>query len=394
MYRTERHIIIKNKELDQFCFLSKNLYNYCNYQIKQYYISTKLFLSYNDLIKTLTKEDQIDYRSLPTQTSQQIIMLLYKNWVSFFKKIKIDKSSRPPKYKSKTGRNIVIFTNQQIRIKDNFIHFPKMTNLEPLKTKITTKINEVRILPQQSCFIIEVVYKKEKIEHDLDENLYLSIDLGINNLCSMISNSDLEPILLNGKIIKSINQFYNKRKALLMSYIGNKGISNRLNQLTLKRNNLIQNYLHHTSKFIITYCIKNKIKNIVIGYNKDWKQGVNIGKVNNQKFVSIPYIKLINQITYKAEENNITVILNEESYTSKCDSLVLEPLNKQDSYLGKRVKRGLFQSSIKKVINADVNGSINILRKVIGDDFIQNLTNRGLVFNPVKVNPLQSFICV
>jgi putative transposase len=149
---------------------------------------------------------------------------------------------------------------------------------------------------------------------------------------------------------------------------------------------MIQNYLHHTSRFITDYCIENKIKNIVIGYNKKWKQEVNLGKVNNQKFVSIPYLTLIRQIQYKSEEVGIRVILNEESYTSKCDSLALEKLEKQESYLGKRIKRGLFQSSIGKLINADVSGSLNILRKVIGDGFIGNLINKSCVLQPLRMN--------
>jgi putative transposase len=171
-----------------------------------------------------------------------------------------------------------------------------------------------------------------------------------------------------------------------MSFVKDKGTSNRIDKLTLKRNNKVTDYLHKTSRFIINYCIENKIGNIVIGNNKDWKQEVNLGKRNNQNFVSIPYEKLIQQIQYKAELVGIKVIITEESYTSKVDHLANEELCKHETYLGKRIKRGLFQSSIKKLINADVNGAIGILRKEFSNFDFNQITNRGLAFNPVKIN--------
>ena len=148
----------------------------------------------------------------------------------------------------------------------------------------------------------------------------------------------------------------------------------------------ISDYLHKTSRFIIDYCTQNNIGNIVIGYNENWKQEVNLGKVTNQKFCNIPYDKLVKMIEYKAKLVGIKVTLNEESYSSKCDSLALEPVQKQNVYLGKRLKRGLFQSSVGKLVNADVNGSLNILRKVIGDDFVRNLINKSCMLQPVRVN--------
>jgi len=382
--------------------LSKNLYNYCNYILRQEYFENqklpkeeKVYISAYKLINKLTKENQIDYRALSPQTSQQVINLLFKNWQSFYKAIKIYKKDKTkflgipklPKYKKKNGRNIIIFTNQQAFLKMGYIHFPKLAKISMIKTKVFN-IDQVRVIPKVFGYIIEVVYKKEVKEHNLDNSLYLGIDLGIDNLATLVTSQGDSPILVNGKIIKSINQFYNKKKAKLMSYIGDKGNSKRLKILELRRECKINDYLHKVSNFIIQYAIENKIKNIVIGNNKGWKQEVNIGKVNNQKFVSIPYDKLIYMIEYKAEENIIKVIRNEEFYTSKCDALAVESLNKQEKYLGKRIKRGLFQSSIGKLINADVNGAINILRKVIQDDFIKNLLNRGLVYNPIRINIL------
>jgi len=280
----------------------------------------------------------------------------------------------------------LIFTNQACKIKNGYLYFQKRCDLNLIKTKVDN-LCQVRIIPNSNCYVIEIIYRKEVKENDLKEKNYLSIDLGINNLATLVTNQGQQPLLVNGKIVKSINQYYNKKQALYQSYIGDKGISNRIKKLNFKRNNKINDYFHKTSRFIINYCIEHNIKNIVIGYNSGWKQEINIGKVNNQKFVFIPYLKLINQIQYKAEENNITVVIQEESYTSKCDSLALESIEKHESYLGKRIHRGLFQSSVGKFINADINGAINILRKVIGDGFVRTLISTGFADKPVRVTP-------
>jgi len=401
MQLVERHVIKKSnsewKNIDDLCFLSKNLYNYSLYKIKEEYSKTGHHFFYNEIEKVFRTTNQIDYRALPAPTSQQILLTIDRSFRGFFKSLRSWKKDRtkfngcpkPPKYKDKVkGRNLIIFTSQQMRIqKDGTVNFPKKTGLKPLKTKVNN-LKQVRIVPQTGCYIIEVIYEKEITNHEnLKLENFLSIDLGVNNLASITTNqSGLNPILINGKIIKSYNQYYNKQKSKIQSDLKknhNKYTSKRINRLTLKRNNKITDYLHKTSHFIIDYCIENNIQNIVIGKNKNWKQNCNIGKVNNQKFVSIPFEKLINQITYKAELNSINVILHEESYTSKCSALDLEPIKKHEKYIGKRVKRGLFKYS-NGLVNADINGSLNILRKVIGNDFI-SLLDRGFLHNPIKI---------
>lgn len=394
MNRVERHIIV-NKEIDELCFLSKNLYNYANYCIRQSFCKTGKIPNEYELTTKLAKRKQVDYKQLPAQTSQQVIKLLYKNWKSFFKAIKDYKKNsnkylgRPklPKYKDKNGRNIVIFTNQQCRIKDNYIYFVKNI-LSPLKTKVQNKqLQQVRIIPEATCFIIEVVYRKEIVEHEnLNYDNFLSIDLGVNNLATCFNNVDNSSFIVNGRPLKSINQYSNKLKAKYMSYVKDKGISKNIKKVILKRKNLIQNYLHHTSRYIINYCIKHNIGTIIIGHNKEWKQNINFRKQDNQNFVSIPFNTLIQQIQYKSEENCIKVILTEESYTSKIDHFAKEEMKHHTNYLGKRIKRGLFQSSTEKLINADVNGAIGIARKVIGDSVIKQITDRGFVSNPIKIN--------
>jgi len=374
LQRVERHIIMQSETLNELTHLSKNLYNYANYQIRQYFFKTGKMPSEFDLTLKLARENQDDYRAMPTaQSAQQTIKLLFKNWKSFFKSIEGYKLNpkkylgqpKLPKYLKKDGHNILIFTNQNCKLKNGYIYFPKKSKIEPLKTKITSKIKQVRIIPQATCFVVEVVYEKDIQKVDLVNDTYLSIDLGLNNLVTSFNNIGENPFIINGKIIKSINHYYNKKKAKLMSYIGNKGVSNRINRLSHKRECKINDYLHKSSREIINYCIKYKISTIIIGDNKNWKQNINIGKRNNQNFVSVPFSKLIQMISYKAEEVGIRVKTTEESYTSKIDHLANEEMKKQEKYLGRRVKRGLFRSSLDIILNADVNGAIGIMRKVV-----------------------------
>ena len=393
MNRVERHIIRDDKELNHLCWLSKNLYNYTNYCLRHSFCHTGKLPSEYELTSKFAKREQADYKALPAQTSQQVIKLLYRNWKSFFKAIKDYKKNpkkykgRPklPSYKDKNGVNIVLFTGQQCHVKQNYIKFPKNV-YKPLRTKVDNVV-QVRIVPQATCFIIEVVYKKEgKIYENLKKEKLLAIDLGVNNLATCVNNVGKRPFIINGKPLKSINQYSNKLKAKYMSYVGSRGTSKRTQSVLFKRNNLIQNYIHHASKLIINYCIDNDIGTIIIGHNNGWKQGVKTGKVNNQNFVNIPFNTLIQQIQYKGEEVGITVILTEESYSSKVDHLAFETMEHHENYLGKRVKRGLFKSSIGKYLNADVNGAIGIARKVTGDAFMQNLISRGQALCPIRLN--------
>jgi len=397
LQRTERHIIRYNKQMDELCYLSKNLYNYVNYLIRQEFISNHKFLNEYKLTGQLARENQIDFRALPAATSQQIIKVLFKSWKGFFRAIK-DYKKNPKKYKGMPklpnykdkikGRNVVIFTNGtgQAQLKNEYVYLTKKLNMKPIKTKVIN-ICQVRIVPKCSHFVVEIIYEKEvKKVKGLKKRLYVGLDLGVNNLTTLVTNSvKIQPMLVNGRIIKSMNQFYNKEKARLQSFVGRKS-SNRIEALTFKRNCKIEDYLHKASRLVLDYCITNKIGNIVIGKNINWKQESDIGKANNQNFISIPHAKFIQMITYKAEELGINVILTEESYTSKCDALALEPMKHQEKYLGRRVHRGLFKSSIGKYINADINGALNILRKVIGDNFIK--TNRGIADTPIRMmNP-------
>lgn len=414
MQLVERHIIDKNnnlfKEIDDKAFLSKNLYNRATYLIRQEFINTSkekekgnldnaIWIRYNQIQKQLQNDEDFDYKNLPTKVSQQTLMLIDKNWKSFFSSIKQWKKSpekyegRPklPKYKHKTkGRNLLIYTKQAISKKElkKGIVLLSGTNIA-IQTK-QKNVQQVRVVPKKGHYIIEVIYKKEVQQLNLNKNKIAGIDLGLNNLAAVTSNqNNVQPLLINGRPLKSINQYYNKKRATLQSYVGDKS-SNRLIKLTNKRNRKVDNFLHNASKIIVDHLISNDIGTFVIGNNKQWKTGINIGKRNNQAFVSIPHSKLINMIKYKCELVGIDVFLTEESYTSKCSFVDFEPIEKHDEYCGKRRHRGLFISSKGKKINADCNGGGNVIRKVFPNAFVDGI--EGVVVRPRRVTPCKHIL--
>lgn len=396
MRLVERHII-KDGRFEDICLKSGLLYNYVLYLVRQG-IFNKEYLKEYDLSTKLGRENQFDFRQLPCNVSQRVIAQVFKS-INLWMKQKKDFDKNPgkynnhrphlPKYKKGKKQNMVVFTTNSCRLKnDGCIYFIKNI-ISPIKTKIgDSKLCQVRIIPQSTCYVVEVIYERKEQDINLDKDNVLSIDLGLNNLCTCISNVGIKPFIVNGKIIKSFNQWYNKKKARLMSYIGDKGTSKRLRQLNNYRNFWIEDKIHKVSRFIVNICIENNIGNLVVGLNKGWKNGINLGKRINQKFVEIPFSKLVEKISYKCKLVGISFQTNEESYTSKVDHLAFEKLCKHDVYLGKRKKRGLFQSSIGELINADINGAIGIGRKVFGDSYVSKIIDSGLAFNPVRVNIL------
>ena len=193
--------------------------------------------------------------------------------------------------------------------------------------------------------------------------------------------------MVNGRPLKSVNQFYHKTKAKLQAQLGDqRKTSKRIQLMTAYRNNYVDNYLHNTSRTIVNLLQACDIGTLVIGKNDNWKQNINIGKKNNQSFTQIPHARLIDQLTYKCQLAGIKVIVTEESYTSKCSTLDLEPIQKHSIYLGKRVKRGLFKSAQGILLNADCNGSANIVRKVFPNAFANGIGS--VAVTPIKVMPL------
>ena len=394
MKLVEKHIV-KDNRFEDICLKSGLLYNYVLYNVRQGIFNEEYLKEYEFSTK-LCKENQFDFRNLPTAISQQVVTQVFSNtkgWIKAKKEFEKNPSkfrSKPklPNYKKGKKQNMVVFATNACRVKDGYIYFVKNI-IHPIKTKIgDSKLCQVRIIPQATCYVVEVIYEKKEQDLNLNKDNVLSIDLGLNNLCSCVNNVDKQPFIVNGRIMKSFNQWYNKRKAKLMSFAGDKGTSKRLRQLNNYRNFWIEDHIHKVSRFVINYCVDNNIGSLVVGLNKGWKQEINLGKKTNQKFVEIPFSRLIDKISYKCKLVGISFYLSEESYTSKVDHLAFEGLEKHDVYLGRRKKRGLFQSSIGKLINADINGAIGIGRKVFGDSYVSRIIDSGLAFNPIRVNIL------
>ena len=297
------------KELDNLCFLSKNLYNATLYTIRQHYFQNKSYLNYNEVNKQFTKENNIDYRMLPAKVSKHTQMLVDKAFKSFFTLRKNgNNKAKIPKYLSKDGRQTVVYEKGAINHKNSALKLSK-TNIE-IKTKIPyEQIKQIRIVPKNKFRIdIEVLYEVEP-KVNTNKTKYASIDLGVNNLIALFIDED-NPYLLNGRPLKSINQYYNKEISSLKSKL-KKGVytSNKIIKLHNRRNNKVQDVIHKASRKLMNQLVLSKVTHLVIGYNKEIKQDISLGKKNNQNFVSIPFLTLINMIKYKAELLGIEVIL-------------------------------------------------------------------------------------
>lgn len=379
--------------ITDFCIRSKNFYNYALYYIRQEFINNGEWLRYQTLQKKLKNEEP--YKRLMSQSSQCVLQILEKNWKSYFESVK-DWSKNPdkylgmpkiPNYKKKDGKFVWFLKNNQAYIKDGRLYFKlKVFNGYSFKTNFQGRLYAIRFIPQNDYYTLEIVYEKEIKNKGAYNTNCASIDLGVNNFVTMTNNVGLQPIVINGKGIKSVNQYYNKQRAKLLSEVtkrNNKYWSHALDTLNRKRYNRIKNFMHHTSKYIVKYCIDNNIDNLAIGLNKTWKQECKLGDKTTQTFTFIPYDLLIKQLKYKCDECGIQCITNEESYTSGTSFLDDEEPIKENYNKKRRVKRGLFKSNNGVLINSDVNGSLQIMKKAfpkaLADGIVGNLT-------PVVIN--------
>lgn len=407
MNLSERHIIKLNHpnyiECDELCFKSKNIYNSSIYKIRQGFFIDD-YKPLNNLFHEMKIEDC--FKELPMKVATATTIQVQKNFKGFFKAIKDYKvnpskyTARPklPSYLDKEKGRFIISYNYQAISKKVFAKAHKI-KLSGTNIEFYTKINDfksiacVRIVPRLDHYIIEVVYSIVDVKLVRDNHRYASIDLGVNNLATITSNTkELSPIIINGKPLKSINQYYNKEFSVLSSVLelrNKKKTSKQLRKLTNKRNNKVDNYLHKASKEVIKQLKENNISKLVIGLNKQWKTECNISKKNNQNFVQIPHSRFISMIAYKCEREGIRIIMQEESYTSKASFLDLDYIPTYGykciipDFSGYRQSRGLYKLKSRKIVlNADVNGSYNILRKAIPTAF--NIANgiEGIVVYP------------
>ena len=373
-FKTEQLWIGENDNIERLCHLSKNLYNEANYVIRQEFFSTRKWIHYNNIYQLLKNSE--NYKSLPAQSAQQTLKLLDKNWKSFFNSMKewemhpdkFKEKPRIPSYRKKDGLFILMFTNQQAKIKNGWLHLPK--KILSVKTRLSN-LHQVRIIPKGVGYVLEIIYEKIIKAVQRNRDRVVGIDFGVRNIVTMVNNIGEEPIVVKGGVVKSMNQYFNKRKGELQSVYDLQGIKEgkKLRKLSVKRERKLHDALHKISRFVIDWCVDHNIGTLVIGYNEDWKQGINLGKRINQSFVSIPYYKLKRMLEYKGEDVGINVIAQEESHTSKCSFLDNESVKHHNKYVGKRSSRGLFRSANGTLINADVNGGYNIVKKAVLNAF-------------------------
>ncbi len=331
-------------------------------------------------------------KALPAKVSQQVLMQLDHDWCCFFKArdaYNEDPSKflgRPklPKYKHKSeGRNLLVYTLQALKGGQSKKGIRGCIQPSGLSIVVKTRqkdVDQVRIVPRKGFYVVEVIYEKEERQVKVDSAYYAGIDIGMNNLVALTSNKPgFRSVLVNGRPVKSMNQYYNKRRAELQKQLGHTGTTKRMERLTNKRNRRIDQYMHAASKRIIDLLVKEGIGVLCIGKNDGWKQNSNMGKRTNQNFVQVPHARFISMLTYKAKLVGMTVKITEESYTSKASLLDLDSLpvcdpnkrNEKHQFSGKRVKRGLYCASDGCLINADINGAGNVIRKVAPDAFLE-----------------------
>lgn len=378
--RTETQIIRKShplwKVIDEMCLNAKNLYNYANYIIRQEYINNKRYIPYKEMNFNLKTHQQ--YKDCMSQPANCVLRLLDKNWKSFFKGLKEYEKNpkrflgRPqiPKYLKKDGRfnwmipnNCCYFENKELKFRVRKLQSVKW------KCRCVGRLLQVRFVPKGCVYVMEIVSQIEVPDATSENKRIVGIDLGVNNLATASNNIGEQPFIINGRGLKSINQFYNKRRSELQSKLPKGQFwSKQLEQITFKRFNRVKNYMHHASCYIVKWCVKHQIDTLVVGHNDEWKQDLKMNKVNSQNFVGIPYEILIQQLKYKCEDVGINFIETEESYTSGTSFLDGELPCKENYNKKRRVKRGLFQAA-DTLVNSDVNGSLQIIRKVFPDAF-------------------------
>ena len=414
MYLTQSNLIrgLSKREylmLRMMCFFSKNLYNVTLYNIRQHYFAEKKHLRYESNYH-VTKDNE-NYKLLQAGVSQQTMKVVDRTFQSFF--ALIEKARRGeyrfqdiklPKYRAKGSLFNLILQSNAISIKDGYLAVPlsnafmSIYGREKIKIKVpehvpVQKIKEVRIIPilNGKELKIQYVYEIEPEPMNLNQDETLAIDVGLENLATCISTVGTS-FIMNGRAIKSINRLWNKRRAELQSRLPQgQHTSNLIRRLTLKRNNRVNDCIKKTARYIVNHCIEHNIGTIVCGYNLDFKRGINFGKKTNQNFTQISFGNLREQLESLCTRYGMKYVEQEESYTSKASFLDLDflPVYNADNpkkyeFSGRRIKRGLYQVSDGRTVNADVNGAANILRKSSRNFNFEELS-RGLLASPLRI---------
>ena len=376
----------------EMCSYANNLYNYCLYQIRQHYFKTSQYLEYKDNYAIC--KDNENYKLLQAGVSQQVLRNCDNNFKSFYALLNLKKTGAYtgkvsiPHYRTKGGKYLLILSTNAIHIKYGYLTIPmsrafakQHAGLNPIQIKIPVNIlngktvKEVRIIPILDGRALKIQYCYEQMPNNStspNKSNVLAIDVGVNNLAACVSTHG-DAFIIDGRKLKSINQWYNKQLAYYASIKDHqniKGYTNRMNSITIKRNNQVTDYMHKAARYIINYCVSNDIGTLIIGHNIGQKQNVNMGKINNQHFTQIPFDKLRSYMKYLCEYYGISYIETEESYTSKASFLDGDSIPVYNAahpftgvFSGYRVKRGLYRTKNGTLVNADINGACNIAMK-------------------------------
>lgn len=396
------------KSIKKLCHIAKNLTNEAIYNIRQYYFTEGEFLKYEKNYTLLKSSD--NYKMLNSNMAQQILKEVDGSFKSFFGLLKLAKKGKYafkdcklPHYLPKDGYTTLVIGF--VRLNGNKLilpfsntykksHKPVEITIPPIL--LDKKVKEIRIIPKANArfFEIQYIYEAGHIQRNLNTNNALALDLGINNLVTAVSSTG-KSFIIDGKKLKSINQWYNKQNAHLQSikdkqHIG-KRPTNKQKANARNRNNKINDYMNKTARIIIDYCINNDIGTLIVGYNETFQRNSNIGKINNQAFVNIPYGQLRSKLEYLCELNGIAFVKQEENYTSKASFWDKDniPVYNNDNpktyqFSGNRIYRGLYKTANGKYLNADVNGALNIMKKSSVVD-MSILYGRGEVDTPVRI---------
>ena len=393
--------------LRELSHTAKNLYNQAVYNVRQYYFQENKYLNYqknNSLLK-----NSENYKTLNSNMSQQILKEVDGSFKSFFSLLKkknkgeYKEKIKLPSYLPKNSFTTLVIGF--VRLNEDTLVIPYSNSFKKKHKKISIKIppilldkkiKEIRIIPKFNArfFEIQYTYEVQEEQRNLDKNHALAIDFGINNLVTCVTSKG-KSFIIDGKKLKSINQWFNKENARLQSIKDKQKYGKkptlRQKYLYSSRNNKVNDYMSKTARKIINYCLENNIGTLVCGYNETFQRNSNIGKANNQTFVNIPFGKLREKLEYLCKLYSLRFVEQEESYTSKSSFFDMDILPKFEvdkpqpySFLGKRIKRGLYQTSKGYILNADVNGALNILRKSNVVD-LEVLYSRGVVDTPARI---------
>ena len=393
------------RSIKELCRIAKNLTNQAIYNIRQHYFAEGKYLKV-ELNYALLKSSN-NYRMLHSNMAQQILKEVDESYKSFFASMKQGESAlkdcRLPRYLPKDGYTTLVIGF--VRLKGNKLILPysnsfrkthKTVEITIPPILLNKKVKEIRIIPKADAkyFEIQYTYEAECIQRNLNKTNALALDLGINNLVTAVSNKG-ETFIIDGRRLKSINQWFNKENARLQSikdkqHLGMKP-TNRQKAMAHKRNNRINDYMNKAARIVIDYCIDHDIGTLVVGYNETFQKDSNI---DTRNFVNIPYEMLIDKLEYLCELNGITFVMQEESYTSKAsfwDQDAIPVYNCDDGkeyrFSGKRIHRGQYRTATGKVLNADVNGALNIMSKSNVVD-VNVLYSRAEVDTPVRIKIL------